>query len=124
MHWFEKVFHASSGPAQWAKAEIVRYADDFVVLARCQSARLVEWIEGTLEGRFKLSINRRKTRVVDLNQPGASLDFLGFTFRYDRDLRGRSHRYLNVSPSRKAVARAREKVRALTSSQRCFMPIP
>jgi RNA-directed DNA polymerase len=124
LHWFEKVFHGSEGPAQWAQARLVRYADDFVVLARYQSRRLVEWIEGKLEGRFKLSINRRKTRVVDLDQPGASLDFLGFTFRYDRDLHGRPRRYLNVFPSRKAEARAREKVRDLTSSQRCLVPIP
>ena len=32
-----------------------------------------------------LEINREKTRVVDLKQEGASLDFLGYTFRYDRD---------------------------------------
>ncbi len=34
LHWFDKVFHGSQGPAQWAKAKLVRYADDFVVLAR------------------------------------------------------------------------------------------
>ena len=34
LHWFEKVFHSASGPGTWAKARIVRYADDFVVLAR------------------------------------------------------------------------------------------
>jgi RNA-directed DNA polymerase len=28
LHWFEKVFYAASGPGTWAKAEIVRYADD------------------------------------------------------------------------------------------------
>ena len=38
LHWFDKVFHAPGGPAQWAKAKLVRYADDFVVLARHQSA--------------------------------------------------------------------------------------
>jgi RNA-directed DNA polymerase len=52
------------------------------------------------------------------------VDFLGFTFRYDRDRLGRGHRYLNVFPSKKALKRACEKVRELTSSSRCFMPIP
>ena len=28
LHWFEKAFHASDGPAHWAQAKIVRYADD------------------------------------------------------------------------------------------------
>jgi len=32
-----------------------------------------------------LEINREKTRVVDLKQKGTSLDFLGFTLRYDLD---------------------------------------
>ena len=39
LHWFDKVFHRPDGPAQWAKAKLVRYADDFVVLARYQGAR-------------------------------------------------------------------------------------
>jgi RNA-directed DNA polymerase len=123
LHWFEKLFHRSDGPATRAKARLTRYADDFVVLARYQTIRLVEWIEKTLEGRFRLEINRDKTRVVHLDQPGTHLDFLGFTLRYDRDLKGRPWRYLNVEPSAKAQARLREKLRQLTGSQRCFQPV-
>lgn len=123
LHWFEKAFHGPDGPANWANAKMVRYADDFVILARYQGNQLIDWVENQLEGRFKLTINREKTRVVDLNQPTASVDFLGFTFRYDRDLHGGSHRYLNVFPSKQAQARARDKLRELTSRRRCFMPI-
>ena len=36
LHWFDKLFHRADGPAQWAGAKLVRYADDFVVLARYQ----------------------------------------------------------------------------------------
>jgi RNA-directed DNA polymerase len=124
LHWFEKAFHGSDGPARWANAKMVRYADDFVILARHQGRRLIEWTESLLEGRFKLTINRDKTRVVDLKEPGESLDFLGFTLRYDRDLRGRSHRYLNVFPSKKAMAKAREQLRELTGRRRRMLPIP
>jgi RNA-directed DNA polymerase len=124
LHWFEKAFHAPSGPARWAKAKIVRYADDFVILARYQGQELLHWVEDQLEGRFRLTINREKTHVVNLNQSQSSVDFLGFTFRYDRDLQGRGHRYLNVFPSKKALARSRDRIRELTSSRRCFMPIP
>jgi RNA-directed DNA polymerase len=113
LHWFEHLFHRPDGPGTWAKAHLVRYADDFVILARYQSRRLQGWVEQTLEGRFKLTINREKTRVVKLNETGANLSFLGFTFRYDRDLRGRDHRYLNVFPAKKSVARLRERLRAL-----------
>jgi RNA-directed DNA polymerase len=123
LHWFEHTFQAPGGPAQWANAKIVRYADDFVILARYQSTRLRNWIEQTLEGRFKLTINREKTKIVKLHEAGGSLDFLGYTFRYDRDQLGRPHRYLNIFPSRKAMAKARETIRDLTSPKHCFQPI-
>ena len=75
------------GSVEVAKAELVRYADGFVVLARYQGKRLNEWIETTLEGRFGLTINREKTKVVRLGEIGGEgLDFLGFTLRYERSV--------------------------------------
>jgi RNA-directed DNA polymerase len=124
LHWFEKAFNRPDGPATWAKAKLVRYADDFVLLARYQTGRLREWVEHQLEGRFRLTINRQKTRVVRMHQPGKSIDFLGFTFRYDRDQYGRDRRYLNVFPSNKALQRLRDKLRGLICSSRAFLPIP
>jgi RNA-directed DNA polymerase len=123
LHWFEKRFHSSDGPGRWANAKLVRYADDFVVLARYQSGQLVGWIERLLEGRFRLTVNREKTRIVKLHESGQSLNFLGFTLRYDRDLYGRDRRYLNVFPSAKAMTRARGRIRELTGPRRCFVPI-
>jgi RNA-directed DNA polymerase len=123
LHWFEKQFYRWDGPGRWAKAQVVRYADDFVVLARYQSDRLVNWIEELLEGRFQLTVNREKTKIVKLQQPGQGLTFLGFTLRYDRDRHGRDHRYLNVIPSAKAMAKAREHIRELTDRKRNFIPI-
>lgn len=124
LHWFDTVFHRPDGPGCWAKAKLVRYADDFVVMARYIDHRIIDWIEGKIERWMGLEINREKTRVVNLTDPGASLDFLGYTFRYDRDLQGRSHRYLNVIPSKKALARERQVLREKTSSRMCFQPIP
>ncbi|HVM95740.1 MAG TPA: reverse transcriptase domain-containing protein, partial [Candidatus Acidoferrales bacterium] len=123
LHWFEKRFYSSDGPGRWANAKLVRYADDFVVLARYQSGQMVRWIEGLLEGRFRLTVNREKTRIVKLHEAGQSLDFLGFTLRYDRDLYGRDKRYLNIFPSIKAMTRAHDRVRELTGPERCFVPI-
>jgi len=93
LHWFDKLFHRADGPAQWAGAKLVRYADDFVVLARYPGTRLTGWTETKLEDWLKLEINREKTRVVNRKEEGASLDFLGFTFRYYEDLKGRGWRY-------------------------------
>jgi RNA-directed DNA polymerase len=123
LHWFEKQFYRSDGPGRWANAKLVRYADDFVVLARYQSQQLIRWIEGLLEDRFQLTVNRQKTSIVKLHQPGQSLTFLGFTLRYDRDRHGRDHRYLNVIPSAKAMDKARERIRELTDRKRNFTPV-
>jgi len=124
LHWFDEVFHRQSGPAQWANAKLVRYADDFVVMARFQSGKLIGFIESKLEGWLGLEINREKTRVVKLNEKGTALDFLGFTFRNDRDLKGRDKRYLNLVPSKKSLVREREKIRKKTGKEVCFKPIP
>jgi len=124
LHWFDTVFHRPGGPAHWAKAKLVRYVDDFVVLARYQSRKLSGFIESKLETWMGLEINRDKTRVIDLKQEGASLDFLGFTLRYDRDRRGRGHRYLNVFPSTKALKLERVELHKLTNSRRGCLPIP
>ena len=98
LHWFDALFYGPAGPAREWDAKLVRYADDFVVLAKQITPALEQFIESRLEGKFGLEINRDKTRVVDLKREGASLDFLGYTFRFDRDLYGVDRRYLNVTP--------------------------
>jgi RNA-directed DNA polymerase len=122
LHWFDTVFHRSGGPAHWAKARMVRYADDFVVMARHQGVRLQGWIEQRLEGWLGLVINREKTRTVKLQQEGQALDFLGYRFRFEQDLKGRRWRYLNLFPSDKAMEKEREKIRELTGTRHCHKP--
>ena len=124
LHWFDALFYGPEGPARKADVQLVRYADDFVALAKQLGSETIEFIESRLEGKFQLEINRDKTRMVDLREEGASLDFLGYTFRYDRDLKGRARKYLNVFPSKKAVQRERKKLHEMTNSQQCFKPIP
>jgi RNA-directed DNA polymerase len=124
LHWFDALFHGSQGPARRADVKLVRYADDFVALAKQMGPDTIAFIESRLEGKFQLEINREKTRVVDLREQGASLSFLGYTFRYDRDLKGRVRKYLNVFPSRKAIQREREKLREMTDRHQRSKPIP
>lgn len=124
LHWFEKVFYSAEGPGSWAKAQIVRYADDFAVFARYQGSRIQGYIETKIESWLSLEINRDKTKIVDLRQPQASFNFLGYTFRYDRDLKGRGFKYLNVTPSAKAVKAEREKLRGMISCHQSHVPVP
>ncbi len=123
LNWFDRVFWFASGPGQWAKARLVRYADDFVVMARYVGPQLQGWIESKLESWMGLKLNRETTRVIELNQSGARLDFLGYSFRYDRDLKGRPQNYLNVFPSQKALSKERERLRRMTGPQGCFVPV-
>jgi RNA-directed DNA polymerase len=57
----------------------VRYADDFVILVKSQSAgeRVKASIQRFLERKLKLKINERKSQVA----PTDKTDFLGFTFK-------------------------------------------
>jgi RNA-directed DNA polymerase len=123
LHWFDKKFHRQDGPANWAKARLTRYADDFVIQARYQGGRLKQWIEGELEDWLGLVINREKTRTIQLRDEAATLDFLGYSFRYEQDLKGRPWRYLNLFPSKKSLEKEREKIRELTGAKHCFKPV-
>lgn len=117
LHAFDSAFHEDvGGPKRKANARLVRYADDFVVLARYVGTRIKGWIESKLEGDLGLEINRDKTSTVWMEQSQASLNFLGFTMCYQQDLHDRDRRYLNVFPSKKAVSRLKEKIRQLTCS--------
>jgi RNA-directed DNA polymerase len=124
LHWFDKVFHRAEGPGQWANAKLVRYADDFVILARYQTKGLAQFVESKLEQWLGLELNREKTRTVDLKKAGTRVDFLGYTYRYDRDRYDRWRRHLKVIPSKKALKKEREALRVMTSSRFCFKPIP
>jgi len=122
LHYFDKIMQ--KGPCQWANAKMIRYADDFVVVARYIGKPIIDTIETFVEGRMALAINRDKTSIKDLRTPRTAVDFLGYTFRYDKDQRGRPHRYLNVAPSKKSLQRARDRIREMTGPSQCFKPLP
>ena len=110
----------------WANARLVRYADDFVILARHVGERIEDWVEEKIERRLGLKINREKTRVIhNLKADGEHLDFLGFSVKHAHDLYGRKGRkYLCIEPSAKAQGRMREKVRQTLHSKQGFTPLP
>ena len=65
------MFHGPQGPARWADAKLVRFADDMVIQARKWTVELTDWVESKLEGKFELEINREKTRVVGGTSTGS-----------------------------------------------------
>lgn len=124
LHWFDRSFFSKDGPATWAKARLVRYADDFVVMARFIDSRITGFIEEKIEHRLGLTLNRDKTRVLRMKDKGAVLDFLGYRFRHSRSHRpGGGPRYWRLEASPKAQKRVREKIHDLTSARYCFVPV-
>jgi RNA-directed DNA polymerase len=83
--------------------EMVRYADDFVVLCESQKEaeevleRLRAWVEAA-----GLTLHPTKTRIVDASQKGG-FDFLGYHFE-------RGHRW----PRQKSIDKFRETIREKT----------
>jgi RNA-directed DNA polymerase len=116
LHELDRRWQAPGGPRDRYDAHLVRYADDFVVLTRSLDEAIPSFLEEVLEGELGLTLNREKTRILDLREAGVSLDFLGYTFRFDRDLYGRPRKYLNLFPSAQAERRLREKLRQMTAS--------
>jgi RNA-directed DNA polymerase len=87
-------------------AHIVNYADDFVILSRGKAAEALNWTRQVVT-RMGVTLNEAKTSIKQARQE--SFSFLGYTFgphRYKKDGRW----YLGASPSKKAVARIKEKV--------------
>lgn len=123
LHWFDRSFFSEQGPATWAKARLIRYADDFVVMARFIDHRIISFIEDRIERRLGLTINREKTRVLQVRDRNQPLDFLGYRFRYSRShRRGGGPPYWRIEASPQAQKRARANVRDLTGAKFCFLP--
>lgn len=123
LHWFEVVLNRKI-EREGIRAAIVRYADDFVILSSERVHGLYEFAENKLEGWMGLKINREKTSMKSLRIAGERLDFLGYSIRYDKDLKGRPFRYLNIFPSSKSLKRERLALRRMTDKKQCFKPLP
>ena len=123
LHWFEIVFDRKVKQEK-IRAELIRYADDFLILTDKPEPELIKFVEEKLENWMGLRINREKTSQKNLVKQGERLDFLGYSFRYDKDLYGRTKKYLNIFPSPKSLKRERAELRHRTDKRQCFKPVP
>jgi RNA-directed DNA polymerase len=109
--------------------ELVRYADDGVVLCRsaAQASAALDAV-GEILASLGLRLHPDKTKVVDLREGSEGLDFLGCHFRARMSGRLWEQRrivryYLHRWPSQAAMIRLRDKVRACTSRHRVGIDI-
>ena len=98
-------------------------ATRLVILARYLTSKIVHWAESELEGRFGLTINRQKTKVIDLMQPHTEVNFLGYAFRWAKVRRNPNRRYCQHHAANKAVKKAKVKIREITNPQQGYKPI-
>jgi len=118
LHAFDRVWTVHG------TGELVRYADDFVVL--CRSAEQAEQAQRqarALLAGLGLALHPDKTRVVDLREGKEGFDFLGCHLR--ARMSGRLWQdkrivrcYLHRWPSMRSMKRARLRIKALTSRSR------
>lgn len=101
------------GHEQRFQAQIVNYADDFVICCR-GSAEEAKRAMQTLMERLGLTVNEAKTRVCRV--PDESFDFLGYTI-------GRCHStqtgkaYIGTRPAKKRITRLCGTIHEITSSR-------
>ena len=123
LHWFETIVSLTAKACGQVML-IVRYADDFVILARKWADGFLQKVEGILEGRMGLTVNREKTKVLDFREPHTTLTFLGYDFRMVRDrLFGTGKRYLTFGPSKKSMKGIREKIHAITHARNGLLTV-
>ncbi len=101
--------------------ELVRYADDFVIICRTaqQARQALQKVVGLLN-RLKLTLNSEKTRTVYMRNEG--FDFLGFHFLKLVSMKGKLMPYM--WPCRKAMMSIRNKIRGLVNRHRLRVPLP
>ena len=98
------------GHARRFEAEIVNYADDFVVCGKAPAATMRGAVEDMME-RLRLPINVTKTR--NMRVPDEPLEFLGY--RIGRNYRQDTGRaYIGTCPSRSSVVSACRRISELT----------
>jgi RNA-directed DNA polymerase len=110
--------------------ELVRYADDFVVLCSTleQAEQAQEQARAILRG-LGLELHPDKTRVVDLREGREGFDFLGCHFRARMSGRLWEQKrivryYLHRWPSARSMKRARARIKTLTSRSRVGIDLP
>ncbi|MEE8061487.1 MAG: group II intron reverse transcriptase/maturase [Gemmatimonadales bacterium] len=112
---FDRTWEATCGHL----GQLVRYADDFVVLCRSreQAERALDRVR-ELMGVLRLTLHPTKTKVVELGLGKDGFEFLGCYLRIVQShFKGR--RYLFRWPAHRAMNAIRSRIRELTDRRRC-----
>ena len=95
-----------TGRGEVFRAQVVTYADDFVILSCGCAAEALDWTRSVMT-QIGLTLNEAKTSVKQARRE--RFDFLGYSFGPHR-MRTNGREYLGASPSKKSVSKLRQKV--------------
>jgi len=91
------------------RAQLINYADDFVILSRGKAREALQWTQEVM-GKLKLTMNATKTCLRDARKE--TFNFLGYTFGPNHHRRtGRP--YLGAWPSDKSIKKVKANVSEL-----------
>jgi RNA-directed DNA polymerase len=119
LNLLDRAVKRMGGVFQKAGVKIVRYADDFLLMAKKLDSVVLGYLQRMIE-KMKLKLNEEKTRILVATDK--AFDFLGFTIRYDKDLYGRNKKYINIIPSKRPRMKIREKIDKLLEESGCWPP--
>jgi group II intron reverse transcriptase/maturase len=99
-------------------ARLIRYADDFVVLCKGNTKRLLRGIRAVL-GYLELNLNEEKTKVMDVRNK--SFNFLGFTIEVKKNPKT-DKEFPLIIPSKKAIRHIKAEIKNLTCRKNLALP--
>lgn len=100
------------------EARLIRYADDFVVLCKGNTERILKGIKMVL-GDLRLSLHEGKTEVVDARKE--SFNFLGFTIQV-KENPATGKKFPLIIPSKKALKHIKTEIKNLTCRKNLALP--
>ncbi len=108
LHLLDRIVSYAKGLFQKTGIEMVRYADDFVLMGRTLGAAAIQKIKELLE-RMGLRLNEQKSKQIKASEQ--PFHFLGFIFRYDQNFKIQTgQRFWNVKPSETSNKKIRQKI--------------
>ena len=108
LHMLDKADNRENGVFYKYGITIIRYADDWVLMAKRMPREALDSLNRLLK-KIRLRLNEDKSKIVKAEEE--SFDFLGHTISLADDLFGKKHKkYWNIEPSNKSQKKVREKI--------------
>jgi RNA-directed DNA polymerase len=120
LHRLDRTWHEHHGRL----GVLVRYADDLVIV--CPTKERAEQALATLAqilAELGLQLASAKTSLVDLREPKAGFNFLGFHHRRVESFTRKGKYFCARWPSERAVRRAKQRIREETARRWLMLPV-